>query len=183
MCPSLVFTIGADVNRLRCNSAEESLLSRLEVFDASNKSYGRRRTCDQLNLNGIDCSEKLVRRVMAENNMGSCHTPEFKSLTKSDGAPVFDDQVNRDFTAAKPGERFVGDITEISTWEGKTYLATVIDLYNRKTVGYAIDQTYTAELVSDAIRMAKRNGLMKPAAVFHSDHGSQGGFKVSTQHL
>ena len=65
--------------------------------------------------------------------------------------------MNRDFTASKPGEKMVGDITYIDTWEGWVYLATVIDCATRKIVGWATDDNYKTPLISSAIEMAARN--------------------------
>lgn len=83
------------------------------------------------------------------------------------------DRLAGEFTAPRPGVRFVGDITYIRTWVGWLYLATVIDLYNREVVGYAMASHMRASLVIDAINMAQRNGRIELGAVFHSDRGSQ----------
>ena len=80
--------------------------------------------------------------------------------------------MNRDFTASKPGEKMVGDITYIDTWEGWVYLATVIDCATRKIVGWAMDDNYKTPLISSAIEMAARNLDLPEGAIFHSDRGS-----------
>ena len=82
------------------------------------------------------------------------------------------DLVNRDFSAEKPGEKMVGDITYIFTWEGWLYLATVIDCATRKVVGWAMDDNYKTPLISEAIKMAARNVELPEGAIFHSDRGS-----------
>ena len=82
------------------------------------------------------------------------------------------DLVNRDFTADAPGEKMVGDITYIPTWEGWLYLATVIDCHTKKVVGYAMDDNYKTPLIVDAVRMAARNVTFADDAIFHSDRGS-----------
>ncbi len=76
---------------------------------------------------------------------------------------------------------WVGDITEIQTWEGKLYLATVIDLYSRRLLGYAIEEHCKAPLVTDALRMAAvvRGGDIA-GVEFHSDRGSQYTAKIFT---
>jgi transposase InsO family protein len=95
------------------------------------------------------------------------------SLTEADGRPVpLPDLLRRDFTAAEPGTKFVGDITYIPTWEGWAFLATVIDCHNKEVVGWAIGDNYKTPLISDAIAMAARNGRVAPDAIFHSDRGS-----------
>ena len=69
--------------------------------------------------------------------------------------------------------RLVGDITQIDTWAGPGYLATVIDLYNREVIGWAVADHHRTELICDAIRMARRTGRTKRRAIFHSDRGSE----------
>ena len=99
-----------------------------------------------------------------------------KGLTRQDKtAPKFPDLLKRDFTAAAMNTRWVGDITEIRTLEGKLYLATVIDLCSRRLLAAPTSNHPNAELACDAIRMAVavRGGAANIAeVVFHSDRGS-----------
>ncbi|MFZ1447261.1 MAG: DDE-type integrase/transposase/recombinase, partial [Candidatus Microthrix parvicella] len=97
----------------------------------------------------------------------------WRYCTKADGTPPAGDLIRREFNATEPGVRFVGDITQIDTWAGPGYLATVIDLFNREVVGWAIADHHRADLICDAIRMAKRNKRIKRRAIFHSDRGSE----------
>ena len=79
-----------------------------------------------------------------------CQPRPCRSLTvQGAAAGPIPDLVNRDFTAGKPGEKMVGDITYISTWEGWVYLATVIDCATRKLVGWAMDDNYKTPLISE----------------------------------
>jgi putative transposase len=80
--------------------------------------------------------------------------------------------VNRDFSAAAPGEKMVGDITYIATWEGWLYLATVIDCHTKEVVGCVADDNYRTPLIEKAIEMAARNHPLADGAIFHSDRGS-----------
>ena len=80
--------------------------------------------------------------------------------------------MNRDFSASKPGEKMVGDITYIDTWEGWVYLATVIDCATRKIAGWAMGDNYKTPLISSAIEMAARNLDLPEGTIFHSDRGS-----------
>ncbi len=82
------------------------------------------------------------------------------------------DLVNRDFTAEIPGEKMVGDITYIPTWEGWLYLALVIDCATRMIIGWAMGDNYKTPLITAAIEMAARNAGLPAGAVFHSDRGS-----------
>ena len=99
-----------------------------------------------------------------------------KGLTRQDKtAPKFPDLLKRDFTAAAINTRWVGDITEIPTAEGKLYLATVIDLCSRRLLAAPTSEHPNAELACDAIQMAVavRGGAANIAQViFHTDRGS-----------
>lgn len=84
------------------------------------------------------------------------------------------DLLKRDFTAEAPNQRYVGDITYLPIATGvNLYLATVIDCYSRKLVGWSIAEHMRTELVADALKAAAglRGGLA--GAIFHSDHGAQ----------
>ena len=78
---------------------------------------------------------------------------------------------------------YLGDITYIRTWEGWLYLATVIDLASRRVVGWSMADHMRADLVCDALKMALDIRRPGPGLVFHSDRGTQGGIKWSSQHL
>src|SRR3979411_3120983 len=95
------------------------------------------------------------------------------SLTEGDGQEHdIPDLVKRDFTAAAPGEKMVGDITYISTWQGWLYLATVIDCHTKEVIGWATGDNYKTPLIETAIEMAVRNCPLAENAIFHSDRGS-----------
>lgn len=84
--------------------------------------------------------------------------------------------LNRRFDPAAPNAIWVGDITEIATWEGKLYLATVIDLYSRRLLGFAIADNRKTPLVGDTLKMAiaTHGGKDRIAGlIMHTDRGSQ----------
>ena len=118
---------------------------------------------------GEQCCPELVRGLMRELGLEPCQPKPWRhSLTEQDGqAGPIPDLVNRDFAAESPGEKMVGDITYIWTWEGWLYLATVIDCATRKIVGWAMDDNYKTPLIIDAIRMAARNLDLPEGAIFH----------------
>jgi putative transposase len=144
------------------------------LFEANNEEYGYRRLHQALVRGGEDCCPELVRQLMRELGLEPCQPkPWRRSLTEQDGqAGPIPDLVSRDFTADEPGAKMVGDITYIWTWEGRLYLATVIDCATRKMVGWAMDDNYKTPLIIDAIQMAARNVNLPPGAIFHSDRGS-----------
>ena len=110
---------------------------------------------------------------MRELGLVACQRRPWRPATTQQGqAGPIPDLVNRDFTAAVPGEKMVGDITYIPTWEGWVFLATVIDCATRKVIGWAMDDNYRTPLIRSAIDMAARNLDLPADAVFHSDRGS-----------
>jgi putative transposase len=143
-------------------------------FCDSNETYGYRRVHADLAAWGVPAGPELVRSVMRELDLVPCQPKPWRfSLTEGDGQEHgIPDLVHRDFTAEKPGEKMVGDITYISTWQGWVYLATVIDCYSKKIVGWAIDDHYKTPLIEQAIAMAARSNQLAPKAIFHSDRGS-----------
>jgi transposase InsO family protein len=144
------------------------------LFDFNDQAYGYRRIHQALVRGGELVDDETVRRLMREMGLEPCQPKPWRhSLTEQDGrAGPIPDLVNRDFTAEAPGQKMVGDITYIRTWEGWLYLATVIDCATRKIVGWSMDDNYKTPLIIDAIQMAARNMNLPEGAIFHSDRGS-----------
>jgi putative transposase len=143
------------------------------VFDESNGVFGYRKVHVRLVEDGIEVCDRLVRALMAEQGLKSCHPKKWRHLTQPNGTPPAPDLIRRDFASNRPGVRLVGDITQIDTWEGPVFLATVIDLYNREVIGWAMAEHHRASLVCDAIIMARQNRRVRRRAVFHSDRGAE----------
>jgi transposase InsO family protein len=143
------------------------------VFEDSDGTYGYRRIAAQLARSGIAAGAELVRQLMRDLGLVACQPRPWRPSTTQQGqAGPIPDLVKRDFTSAVPGLKMVGDITYIPTWEGWSFLATVIDCATRKVAGWAIDDNYKTPLITAAIEMAARNLDLPPGAVFHSDRGS-----------
>jgi putative transposase len=144
------------------------------VFEASDETYGHRRVHAALLRSGQSCSVELVRALMRELGLVPCQPRPWRhSLTdQNPAAGPIPDLVRRDFTASAPGEKMVGDITYIPTWQGWVFLATVIDCYTKAVVGWAMSDNYKTPLISNAIKMATRNHHIADGAIFHSDRGS-----------
>jgi putative transposase len=143
-------------------------------FDESDETYGYRRVHADLVDWGVPCGPELVRSLMRELGLEPCQPRPWRfSLTESDGqAQHIPDLLQRDFTADAPGNKMVGDVTYIETWEGWVYLATVIDCHTKSVIGWAMDDNYKTPLVEKAIEMAARNHDLTDQAIFHSDRGS-----------
>jgi transposase InsO family protein len=145
-----------------------------EIFELSDQTYGYRRVHAQLVRQGEQVSDELVRALMRELDLIACQPRPYRPTTTIPGDPgPIPDLVNRDFTADAPGQKMVGDITYIPTWEGWLYLATVIDCHTKACIGYAMADHLRTELVIDALAMAARKYPLARGAIFHSDRGTQ----------
>jgi putative transposase len=137
-----------------------------EAFEAARGLYGSPRILVDLRAAGWTVSEKSVAKSMARQ--GLVARPDKR-------AAPFPDLMQRDFTAPASNIKWVGDMTEIPTDEGKLYLSTAIDLFSRRLLGYATSSHSDAELAGETVRMtvAARGGKDRVAGViFHSDRGS-----------
>jgi transposase InsO family protein len=144
------------------------------TFFESRQTYGVRRIHRQLKKDGEEVNKKVVEKLMRENGIRPKRRRKFRSTTDSKHSlPVSENSLGRQFEVAKPNQAWVSDITYIDTQEGWLYLATFIDLYSRKVVGWAMNERMTADLVISAYEMAvQRRGVRAPELV-HSDRGSQ----------
>jgi transposase InsO family protein len=144
------------------------------VFTASRGTYGCRRVAAALNREDVACSVGLVADLMRELRLHACQPRAYKRTTVPGEQPVSSpDLIAREFSAAQPGTRLIGDITYLKTGEGWLYLATVIDLATRMVVGWQTADHMRTSLIVDALAMAKRHGHIRAGAVFHSDRGCQ----------
>ncbi|MCG8921603.1 IS3 family transposase [Lentzea sp. CC55] len=148
-----------------------------EIHRAHHRGYGRPRITAELRRRGLVVNHKRVGRLMREHAVAGINRRRRRLLTTVPADPVtvtpVPDLIGRDFTAAAPGKRLVGDITYLPTAEGTLYLATVIDLHSREVIGHAMSAQMRADLVSDAVDLAAARGLISGDAVFHSDRGTQ----------
>jgi len=145
------------------------------IFVFGRNNYGTRRIADKLKeLYGLIVSRKRISAVMKDLNLKVNVKRRYKNTTDSNhNLPIAPNILNRDFYASSPDEKYVGDITYIPTGEGWLYLATVIDLYSRKVVGWSMDATMKVSLVNDALNMAIRHRNPKKGLLWHTDRRSQ----------
>ena len=144
------------------------------VFEDFDGTYGYRRVHAELVRGGVQVGPELVRRVMRELGLVPCQPRPWRPVTTIAGdAAEVPDLLERDFTATRPGQKLVGDITYLRTDEGWLYLATAIDCYSKECVGYAMADHMRTDLVIAALDMAARNGRLEPDAIFHTDRGCQ----------
>src|SRR5712692_4754085 len=148
----------------------------IAIHRRSRGNYGMPRIWDELRFDhNVCCSGKRVRRLMRQLGIKGTHRRRYRKTTERDASlPVAPDLVNRDFTASRPDEKYVGDITYIRTWEGWLYLAIILDVFSRRIVGWSMGASLHALLVVEAFEMAVRRRRAK-GAITHSDQGSQYG--------
>lgn len=157
-------------------AARIALADRIRIlFDDSDSTYGYRRIHAELVRVGVEVDDDTVRQIMADEGLVACQrrrkAPRTTIPAECAGLP---DLLRRDFTADRPGVKLVGDITYIPTWQGWVYLATVLDCYSKKVVGYALSSRMTADLVCDALEKATMTVSFVPdVTIFHSDRGCQ----------
>jgi putative transposase len=99
-------------------------------------------------------------------------------------SPCPRDKVNRQFHAPRPNALWLSDFTYVATWQGFVYVAFVIDVFARRIVGWRASRSAETSFVLDALEQAlyDRRPFQGTGLVHHSDRGSQGGFKWSSQH-
>jgi putative transposase len=123
---------------------------------------------------GYACDRKTVAGSMQRQALRAKGAKKFKATTNSaHNLPVAPNLLMQDFSATAPNQKWVGDITYLWTDEGWLYLATMIDLYSRRVVGWAMSERMTAELACDALRMALWRRGNPRDVITHTDRGSQ----------
>lgn len=155
--------------------ANERLLEEIrEIHKRSRGTYGRVKILGQLARRGLPANHKRVARLMRINGIRGVGGPGTRAKRRAGRhtAPA-PDLLRRDFTAKQADERWVADITEFATFEGKLHLAAIVDLYSNRVVGWAMSERRTAELCVDALVMAIRRRRPASGVIHHADHGSQ----------
>ena len=154
----------------------EELLVRINaIFDYSSKTYGSPRIKEELQAQGFQVSRPRVARIMKAAGIRARIPRRFVVTTDSrHNYPVAPNILNREFAASRPGQVWVSDITYIKTNRGWLYLTVIIDLFDRKVVGWSMSKGMTAEeTIIAAWRMAVNNRPINQELIFHSDRGVQ----------
>jgi transposase InsO family protein len=144
------------------------------IHAASGGQYGVPRVLAELRDQGEAVGRKRVARLMKVAGLRGRRPPRWiRTTTPEPTPPAIPDLVRGHFTAPAPDVLWVGDITYIRTWEGWLFLATVIDVFSRRVVGWAVAAHMRASLVGDALTMAvaTRGGTVA-GVIFRSDRGS-----------
>ena len=159
--------------RARADGALESRIR--EIHTTSRGTYGAPRIHAELaDLDQVRCGRKRIARLMRWAGLvGVCRRRRVRTTRRDEQAALSDDLVHRAFTATAPNQLWLADITYLPTWQGFLYLATVLDAYSRRVVGWAMADHMRAELVVDALDMARWHRHPGAGLIHHSDHGSQ----------
>ena len=152
------------------------LLDRIiEIHESSSRCYGSPRIHVDLLEQGEIININTVASIMREHGIKAKTSKKWvPTTTDSDHDYVIAPNIlNRDFTATRPDEKWVSDITYLWTSQGWVYLAAVMDLFSRRIVGWAIADNMQAELVCKAIQMAIESRQPTEPLLYHSDRGIQ----------
>ena len=143
-----------------------------DIYQRSRNTYGVPRMLGQLQRRGHRIARSHVARLMRTNGLVGAHASKKWRRSRPDAGGVAD-LLNRDFRADRPNQRWVADITEFATGDGKLYLAAVRDLHHRGIVGWDTAARQDAALVVSALTMALARTGHPGDVVHHSDKGTQ----------
>jgi len=143
------------------------------AHERSRRTYGSPRIHAELQAQGIAVSRKHVARLMRREGLRARLRKRYRCTTMSDhDQPVAANLLDRRFEAELPNQRWVGDVTEILTGEGKLYLAVVLDLFSRMVVGWALSAANDRHLALRALEQALRRRCPEAGLLHHTDQGS-----------
>jgi transposase InsO family protein len=134
-------------------------------------TYGYRRVHIWLQKQGVYRNPKTIYRLMAKHDLLSKIRRQRKYKFKGQVHHVYDNKLKQDFTASKPNEKWVTDISYIPTAKGFLYLSVIRDLYDKSIVSYQTSTTQNVNLVLDTLKLAKKE--VAEGLVLHSDQGLQ----------
>jgi putative transposase len=144
------------------------------VWQANFEVYGARKVWRQLHREAIPVARCTVERLMRQMGLqGAVRGKKWKTTITDAGAERPADLVDRDFSATRPNQLWVADLTYVATWRGFVYVAFVIDAFSRSIVGWRVSSSQRSDLALDALEQAlhARRGL--DGLVHHSDRGVQ----------
>jgi putative transposase len=158
----------------RFQEDKELLVKIKAIHKSSRKIYGLLKIHQELLSSGCKVNKKRVFRLMRTNDIRSIRKKKTRATTNSKhNMPVASNLLKRNFTVVAPNKVWVSDITYVPTNEGWLYLATVMDLFSRRIVGWSMDSHMKTELVADALKMAISMRHPRAELIHHSDRGCQ----------
>jgi putative transposase len=156
--------------------ANERLLAAIRREHAASRgTYGSPRIQAALRRKGVEAGRNRIARLMQAHSIVGKAPIRKRPVTtqRAEGGLVAPNLLGQDFTASRPDEKWLADITYVDTAEGWLYLALVLDLFARPIVGWAMAAHMRAVLVEDALKMAVGRRLPAPGLLHHSDQGGQ----------
>jgi len=145
-----------------------------KIFDEHYGRYGIPRIWVELKNLGLRVGRKRVERLMRAMGLKARRRRKWVKTTDSQHKfEVAENILNRNFRSLYPGAKWVSDITYLRTDTGWLYMTVILDLWDRKVIGWSISEDLTAEPVSRALVMAVGNRQPKKGLIFHSDQGVQ----------
>jgi len=137
--------------------------------------YGARKVWRQLLREEVAVARCTVERLMRQMGLqGARRGRQYKKTTVVDEAALRPaDLVERNFTADRPNQLWVADITYVATWAGFVYVAFITDVFSRKIVGWRVSNSLRSDLALDALEQALHARSDLDGLVHHSDHGGQ----------
>jgi putative transposase len=160
----------------RCQRDSELKPKIQQVWDDNWKVYGVRKTWRQLCREGVDVARCTVARLMSNMGLrGIVREKNLKTTFSDTSVPCPRDKVNRQFRALAPNILWVSDFTYVSTWQGFTYVAFIIDTFANRIVGWKVSGSARTDFVLDALEQAlyARRPDQSGKLTHHSDRGSQ----------
>lgn len=159
----------------QCEQDNQALLEKIrQVHAQSRKTYGSPRIHAVLRKQGIACGRNRVARLMRQAGIRPAYVRRWVRTTRSDPRlPVAPNRLGRNFSAQRPNQKWVSDLTYIPTRQGWLFLAAVMDLFSRKIVGWALDTSMSSSLTDQALQMALQYRKPELEFLHHSDRGSQ----------
>lgn len=159
----------------RHNDNRRILFEIRRIHEFSKATYGSPRMTMELRKRGIIVSRPRVARIMKQNNIKALHAKKFKVTTNSKhNYPVMENILNRNFVTTEKARAWVSDITYVRTRKGWMYLTVIIDLFDRKVIGWSMSRDMTAANTTiKAWLMAVKNRPLTDKLIFHSDRGIQ----------
>ena len=159
----------------RINETQELSDHIKAIYELSKRTYDSPRITINLQEEGFNVSRQRVARLMKKLGLKSIIRKKWVITTDSrHNYPVVENKLNRNFNVTRPGQVWVSDITYIKTLQGWLYLTVIIDLYDRKVIGWSFSRSLKAAYTTiPAWKMAVRNRFITGRLIFHSDRGVQ----------
>ncbi len=181
IAPSTFYEVRAKQQQPELRSArakrDETLLREIQRVwkDSHGGVYGAKKVWRQLNREGFDIARCTVERLMSKLGLsGVVRGKAFKVTTVTDEHALRPpDLVYRNFTATRPNQLWVADLTYVATWAGWSYVAFIIDVFSRRIVGWRVSNSLRSDLALDALEQALHSRPVTDELVHHSDRGVQ----------